>query len=107
VVSGSFDMLTDMLIFVSWLFYGLSVFGIFILRKKMPAAERPYKTWGYPIVPALFVAFSLFFLIVTLANDVINYAHGHSPLIHSVLGLLLTALGIPFYWYFKGREGYK
>jgi APA family basic amino acid/polyamine antiporter len=107
VLSGSFDMLTDMLIFVSWLFYGLSVFGIFILRKKMPAAERPYKTWGYPIVPALFVAFSLFFLIVTLANDVMNYAHGHSPLINSVLGLLLTALGIPLYWYFKSREGYQ
>jgi APA family basic amino acid/polyamine antiporter len=107
VLSGSFDMLTDMLIFVSWLFYGLSVFGIFILRKKMPAAERPYKTWGYPIVPALFVAFSLFFLIVTLANDVMNYAHGHSPLINSVLGLLLTAVGIPLYWYFKSREGYQ
>jgi APA family basic amino acid/polyamine antiporter len=58
-------------------------------------------------VPALFVAFSLFFLIVTLAYDVMNYINGHSPLINSVLGLLLTALGIPLYWYFKNREGVK
>lgn len=104
VLSGSFDMLTDMLIFVSWLFYGLSVLGIFILRKKMPTADRPYKTWGYPVVPALFVAFSLFFLVVTLVYDIRNYMNGHTPLINSVLGLLLTALGIPFYWYFKNRS---
>lgn len=103
VISGSFDMLTDMLIFVSWLFYGLSVLGIFILRKKMPTADRPYKTWGYPVVPALFVAFSLFFLVVTLVYDVRNYINGNTPLINSVLGLLLTALGIPLYWYFRNK----
>jgi basic amino acid/polyamine antiporter, APA family len=47
VISGSFDMLTDMLIFMSWLFYGLSAAGVFVLRYKMPTANRPYKVWGY------------------------------------------------------------
>ena len=101
VLSGSFDMLTDMLIFVSWLFYGMSAIGIFILRKKFPDADRPYKVWGYPVVPGIFVVFTLFFLIATLANDIQLYSSGQTHLVHSLLGLLLTALGIPLYWYFK------
>jgi APA family basic amino acid/polyamine antiporter len=104
VLSGSFDMLTDMLIFVSWLFYGMSAAGIFILRKKMPSAPRPYKVWGYPIIPAIFVVFTVFFLIATLVNDIQLFASGKTTVINSVLGLLLTALGIPLYWYFK-RKG--
>jgi basic amino acid/polyamine antiporter, APA family len=101
VLSGSFDMLTDMLVFVSWLFYGLSAFGIFILRRKMPDAERPYRVWGYPVVPAIFVLATLVFLILTLYNDISNYRNGISPLINSVFGLLLTGLGVPLYFYFK------
>ncbi|MBT1697473.1 amino acid permease [Fulvivirgaceae bacterium PWU4] len=102
VLSGSFDMLTDMLIFVSWLFYGMSAAGIFVLRKKLPHAERPYRVWGYPLVPAIFVAFTLFFLIATVVNDIRLYSAGKTDIINSLLGLLLTALGIPLYWYFKG-----
>ena len=101
VLSGSFDMLTNMLVFVSWLFYGLSAVGIFILRKKMPLAERPYKVWGYPFVPALFILITFLFLVLTLTNDISNYVSGISPLINSLFGLLLTALGIPLYFYFK------
>jgi basic amino acid/polyamine antiporter, APA family len=101
VMSGSFDMLTDMLIFVSWLFYGMSAVGIFVLRKKLPHADRPYKVWGYPFVPAIFVLFTLFFLTATIVNDIQLYVTGKTPLINSLLGLLLTALGIPLYWYFK------
>jgi APA family basic amino acid/polyamine antiporter len=104
VLSGSFDMLTDMLIFVSWLFYGMSAAGIFILRRKMPEVKRPYKVWGYPLVPAVFVLFTAFFLVTTLINDVYNYNTGASPLINSVFGLLLTGLGIPLYWYFRKHE---
>jgi basic amino acid/polyamine antiporter, APA family len=101
VLSGSFDMLTDMLIFVSWLFYGMSAAGIFVLRNKMPHAPRPYKVWGYPIVPALFILFTAFFLTTTLITDVSRYMSGETPIINSLLGLLLTALGIPLYWYFR------
>lgn len=103
VLSGSFDMLTDMLVFVSWLFYGLSAFGVFILRKKMPDADRPYKVWGYPFLPAGFVLFSAFFLIITLYNDIQNYIDGKTALINSLFGLLLTLLGVPLYFYFKRR----
>lgn len=107
VLSGSFDMLTDMLIFVSWLFYGLSALGVFILRKKMPNAHRPYKVWGYPFVPGIFVIITLFFLILTLTNDVNNYLTGRAPIINSLFGLLLVVLGTPLYFYFRRNENSK
>lgn len=103
VLSGSFDMLTDMLVFVSWLFYGLSAYGVFVLRKKMADVPRPYKVWGYPWVPGLFVTFTGFFLVATLYNDTANYLSGQSALINSLFGLLLTALGVPLYFYFRHR----
>ncbi|HEV8512522.1 MAG TPA: amino acid permease [Cyclobacteriaceae bacterium] len=104
VLSGSFDMLTDMLIFVSWVFYGLSAVGVMVLRKKMPDASRPYKTWGYPFVPLTFILVSALFLVITLYNDITNYVNGTTPLINSLFGLALTALGIPLYFYFKKRS---
>ena len=107
VISGSFDMLTDMVIFVSWLFYGMSALGVFVLRRKMPDRERPYKVWGYPIVPAIFVGFTFFFLAATLANDIYLYASGQTVMINSMMGLLLTGLGIPLYWYFNYKNSSK
>lgn len=104
VVSGSFDTLTDMLIFVSWFFYGMSALGVFVLRRKMPERERPYKVWGYPVVPAIFVLFTLVFLIATLSNDIFLYATGKSTLINSLLGIFLTSLGIPLYWFFRAER---
>jgi APA family basic amino acid/polyamine antiporter len=61
VLSGTFDQLTDMLIFAAFIFYGATTFGVFILRKKMPDAPRPYKVIAYPFVPAIFILFVLFF----------------------------------------------
>jgi basic amino acid/polyamine antiporter, APA family len=104
VISGSFDMLTDMLIFVSWFFYGMSSLGVFILRHKMPNSNRPYKVWGYPIVPGIFVAFTFFFLIATLVSDIHAFYTGKTVLINSLLGVFLTSLGIPLYWYFKTKD---
>lgn len=93
-----------MLIFISWLFYGMSAFGVFVLRKKMPSAIRPYKVWGYPFVPAIFVAFTLFYLVMTLYTDITAYIEGRSVFINSVMGIFLTCLGIPLYWYFKRKD---
>ncbi|HCW07097.1 MAG TPA: hypothetical protein DGG95_07015 [Cytophagales bacterium] len=104
ILSGSFDMLTDMLIFVTWFFYGLSALGVMVLRKKMPDTHRPYKTWGYPFVPIAFVSISFTFLILTLYNDISNYLNGVTPLVNSLFGLVLTAIGIPLYFYFKRKE---
>lgn len=106
VVSGTFDTLTDMLIFVSWVFYALGAYGIFVLRKKMPEAERPYKVIGYPYLPIAFIIFALAFVIFTLYNDISLYVEGKTRIINSLFGLLLVALGIPFYLYFniRGRK---
>jgi basic amino acid/polyamine antiporter, APA family len=103
VFTGSFDMLTDMLIFVSWLFYGMSALGVFILRYKFPEHDRPYKVWGYPIVPSIFILFTAFFLVLTVANDIRLYNSGQSELINSAFGLLLILPGVPLYLYFRNR----
>jgi basic amino acid/polyamine antiporter, APA family len=101
IFSGSFDMLTDMLIFVSWFFYGASALGVIILRIKMKNTHRPYKVWGYPVVPVLFVCFVAFFLISTLCSDIHNYKNGTSPIINSLLGIVITCIGLPVYYFSK------
>ena len=101
VISGSFDMLTDMFVFITWIFYGFAAYGIFILRRKMPDAHRPYKAWGYPVVPIIFLLFTAFYFVVTLYTDISNYIGGKTVFINSVFGLFLTVIGIPLYWYFK------
>jgi len=103
VLTGSFDALADMFIFMSWVFYGLVVLGVFILRKKMPGVERPYKTRGYPLLPLIFILFTLIYLGTTLYNDIHNYSIGKAPVINSVFGIILTAIGIPLFYYFKWR----
>lgn len=105
VLTGSFDMLTDMFVFITWIFYGFAAYGVFILRRKMPDAggADAYKTWGYPVVPIVFIAFAAFYFFLTLYNDVTNYLSGKTPVINSLLGLLLTAAGVPLYFYLRRR----
>lgn len=95
VMTGTFDQITDMLIFVSWIFYGLGAYGVFVLRKKMPNAERPYKVIGYPVLPFIFVLFSAFFVIFSFKENIRN----------AVFGLLLVIIGIPLYFYFRKSKG--
>lgn len=93
VLSGTFDQLTDMLIFSVYIFYGATAMGVFILRRRMPDAHRPYKVWGYPFVPAIFVLFciGLFFnTIVTRPRE-------------AFIGLSLILAGIPVYFFFRRR----
>lgn len=103
IFTGSFDMLADMFVFITWIAYALGAIGIFMLRKTKPDAERPYKIWGHPFVTIGFILFSLFYLFSTLYNDIVNYLDHKQPIINSLLGLFITALGIPFYFYFKKR----
>jgi basic amino acid/polyamine antiporter, APA family len=93
-LSGTFDQLTDCLLFASWIFYGLVTSAVFVLRRKMPAAERPYKTFGYPIVPLVFVLVALWLIINTLFTKPVE----------SVVGLVLMALGLPLYYYFRAQQ---
>ncbi|MCX5645934.1 MAG: amino acid permease [Phycisphaerae bacterium] len=97
VLSGTFDQLTDMLIFVTWIFYALAAASVFTLRKRMPDAPRPYRVWGYPATTILFIAFASIYIVFTLYTDILNYRSGTSPLINSLMGLVWVALGIPGY----------
>jgi len=103
IISGSFDMLADMFTFVTWAAYLLGAIGIMLLRKRMPLQPRPYKVWGYPVVPLLFIAFASFYVVSTIWNDINNYINNRVPIINSLLGLSVTALGIPVYLFFRRR----
>lgn len=94
VLSGSFDQLTDMLIFAAFFFYGATAFGVFVMRRREPDAERPYKVWGYPIVPALFVLFCVALIIITCIN------HPRE----AGLGIVLMLTGVPMYWWWNRKS---
>jgi basic amino acid/polyamine antiporter, APA family len=106
--SGSFDNLTDMLIFVSWIFYALGAYGLFVLRRKEPNASRAYRVPGYPIVPWLFIIAALAFLGLTLYYDVHTYlaarALGAPARLNTLFGVLLVALGTPIYFHYRRRH---
>ncbi|HKS27364.1 MAG TPA: amino acid permease [Pyrinomonadaceae bacterium] len=90
-LSGSFDTLTDYVIFGSWIFYGLTTASVFIFRRRMPDAERPYRAWGYPVVPVLFLLVTAWLLYNTLRTNPTQAG----------IGLGLIALGLPVYWYWS------
>ncbi len=90
-VSGSYEKLFSYVIFSSWIFYGLAVAGVIVLRRRHPDFPRPYKMWGYPITPVLFVATSMLFVANTLATKPVP----------SLLGLLCVASGVPAYLFWR------
>lgn len=90
-----YDTLFTYVIFASWLFYGMTAAALFVLRARRPDLPRPYKAWGYPVVPAFFVLVAIGFLANTLVEKPAEAGYG----------LLITALGLPAYvaWN-RGRE---
>src|SRR5246127_1666534 len=86
-LTGTFEELTNLFIFAGWIFYGLAVVALFRMRRTEPSLPRPYRCWGYPWVPGIFVAGALALTV--------NIWIG-SPL-RSLIGLLLIAAGLPFY----------
>jgi basic amino acid/polyamine antiporter, APA family len=90
-LSGTFDQITTSVIFAVWVFTALVGTSLFVLRRKLPAAPRRYRTPGYPVVPALFILVALWLVINTLIA---------SP-VESAAGLFLIALGLPFFFYFR------
>ncbi|HMC96760.1 MAG TPA: amino acid permease [Flavobacteriales bacterium] len=101
VFSGSFDMLTDMVVFVSWFYYAMLALGVIILRVRRRDVDRPYRVQGYPWVPGSFVLFTFAFLVITVWSDVADYVAGRTVLINSLLGLLITLAGLPLYFMLK------
>jgi len=93
VLSGTFDQLTDMLIFAVYIFYGATATGVFILRRRMPDTYRPYKVPGYPVITAIFVLFCIGLFINTIMTQPRE----------AFIGLTLILTGIPVYFIFRRR----
>ena len=92
--AGSFRQLFSLAIFAEWLFYMISASTVFALRRKQPEAPRPYHTWGYPIVPAMFVAAAAVLLYYTFTENLRN----------SAWGVAVILAGVPIYLYFAKKR---
>jgi APA family basic amino acid/polyamine antiporter len=92
-LSGSYDRLLTYVTFASLAFNALTVVGLFVLRRKRPSVERPYRAWGYPVTPAIYLAGALFFLLYIFLGDPRD----------ACAGLGLVALGFPAYWWLRKR----
>ncbi|MBA4241852.1 MAG: amino acid transporter [Sphingobacteriaceae bacterium] len=90
-LSGSYGDLLDYCTFSSLIFYIITIAGLFVLRKKMPDVERPYKAFGYPVIPALYIVLTTLICVDLLVYKTFNCG----------MGLLIIALGVPVYFMFK------
>ena len=94
ILSGTFNTLTDLLVFVLWIFFTMGVFGVFILRKKMPDTEGTrYKVPLYPVVPIIGILGGLYILVSTMLD---------SP-VRSLIGIVITLVALPVYMYMEKR----
>jgi APA family basic amino acid/polyamine antiporter len=93
-LSGKYGDLLDYVMFAVMLFYILTIAGIFILRKKQPDAERPYKAWGFPLVPIIYIVLAVLFCINLIYSKPQN----------SLPGLGIVLLGIPIFFYWQSRK---
>lgn len=116
-LSGSFDTLTDYVVFGSWIFYGLVTSSIFVFRKKYPDLERPYRAFGYPVIPVVFLLVTGWLLYITFSNDLPQITEGIALIsagdvgaglksfakTSSFFGSLLILLGLPVYYYLNSK----
>ncbi|HEK85658.1 MAG: APC family permease [Candidatus Saccharicenans sp.] len=93
-LSGTFEQLFTYVIFGEWIFFGLTVAAVFILRKKRADLPRPYKTWGYPVTPAIFVLAAFLISLNSLIKTFWN----------SMAGLGIILLGVPAYFYWRKKQ---
>jgi basic amino acid/polyamine antiporter, APA family len=96
VLENDFAQLADKFILGIWPFYALAVAGVFVLRRKRPDLQRPYRVWGYPVVPLLFLLASLGMVVNALCTDPVNTG----------VTLLIIVAGVPMYYLWKlgGRQ---
>src|ERR1700730_1391509 len=94
LVGGAFKDLFALAIFAEWLFYMIAASTIFVFRKTEPNTPRPYRTWGYPVVPAMFIVAAAVLLYYTFTVNLTN----------SFAGTLVILAGIPVYWYFARQK---
>jgi APA family basic amino acid/polyamine antiporter len=97
-LTGTFNQLFTYVIFGEWIFFGMTVASVIVLRKKRPDLERPYRTWGYPVTPAIFVLAAIYVAISALIGQFKN----------AMGGLLIIIIGIPAYFFWRtSRRGIK
>lgn len=94
LLGGSFRQFFSLAIFAEWLFYMIAGSTVFVLRRRDPQAHRPYRVWGYPVVPALFVGASAVLLYYTFTDNLRN----------SALGCLAILAGVPVFYAFARRR---
>jgi len=90
-LSGTFEQLATYVIFGQWIFFGLTVAAVIVLRKRSPDVPRPYRTWGYPVTPVIFILAALYISVNTLVTQPVN----------ALAGILIIALGLPAYFYWQ------
>ena len=93
-LSGTFEQLFTYVIFITIIFYIAATASLFTLRKKYPDLPRPYKTWGYPVVPLMYIIALSGLLVNTLFNKPVE----------SIAGLGIAVIGIPVYFYWKNKN---
>src|SRR5437867_4079766 len=94
-LSGSYDQLYTFVVFAAVLFYALAGASVIVLRRRHPEWPRPYRTWGYPVTPVLYVAIC----VIVLGNTLVNQPK------ESGWGLAILACGLPAYLYWSRRKG--
>jgi APA family basic amino acid/polyamine antiporter len=91
---GTFEDLITYTVSIEWIFFTLAAAGIFIFRKKLKYAERPYKTFGYPVTPLIFIVINIWFVINIWIRR---------PM-HAGIGFAFLLAGLPFYYFFRRRN---
>lgn len=91
VFTGTYEQLATYVVFASFLFYGMSAAGVIRLRRTRPGLARPYRTWGYPVTPIVFIGFSIWLV----ANTILEAPRD------AAIGAGLIAAGLPGYWYWS------
>ncbi len=90
-LTGTFEQLFTYVIFGEWIFFGLTVASVIVLRKKRPDLDRPYRTWGYPVTPVIFVLAALYVAVSSLIGEFRN----------AMGGLLIIIIGVPAYLFWR------
>jgi len=94
-VTGTFEQLATYVVFGQWIFFGLTVAAVLVLRRTRPDLPRPYRTWGYPVTPVVFTAAALYISLTTLITQPWNAAGG----------LAIIVAGVPAYLFWRRRLG--
>jgi APA family basic amino acid/polyamine antiporter len=91
---GTFERLISYVVFTDWIFFALAGASVFVFRRRLPHAKRPYRTAGYPVTPIIFVTVAVCFVLNTMVERPTE----------SGAGLLFLALGVPVYYFWKAKS---